>query len=145
MLDGLRPTIERVNQANETLKQRELIAKTLLLREKLELPEPVSHIESPSIIEITKKQGSGMQDIVHDIYLQLGPIKLCGVLHATYQLPADIVGEYVVCALFESYLVLAASRDGCSRLQAVACLYVCDLKIDTLRNGRGKRHTSPPF
>ncbi|KAK9584824.1 hypothetical protein V6Z90_007344 [Aspergillus fumigatus] len=116
VLDGLRPTIERVNQANETLKQRELIAKTLLLREKLELPEP---------------------DIVHDIYLQLGPIKLCGVLHATYQLPADIVGEYVVCALFESYLVLAASRDGCSRLQAVACLYVCDLKIDTLRNGRG--------
>ncbi|KAH1560695.1 hypothetical protein KXX37_002583 [Aspergillus fumigatus] len=107
VLDGLRPTIERVNQANETLKQRELIAKTLLLREKLELPEPVSHIESPSIIEITKKQGS------------------------------DIVGEYVVCALFESYLVLAASRDGCSRLQAVACLYVCDLKIDTLRNGRG--------
>ncbi|KAH3274545.1 hypothetical protein KXW55_007617 [Aspergillus fumigatus] len=121
VLDGLRPTIERVNQANETLKQRELIAKTLLLREKLELPEP----------------GSGMQDIVHDIYLQLGPIKLCGVLHATYQLPADIVGEYVVCALFESYLVLAASRDGCSRLQAVACLYVCDLKIDILRNGRG--------
>jgi hypothetical protein len=86
-----------------------------------------------------------MQDIVHDIYLQLGPIKLCGVLHATYQLPADIVGEYVVCALFESYLVLAASRDGCSRLQAVACLYVRDLKIDTLRNGRGKRHTSRPF
>ncbi|GIJ92282.1 hypothetical protein Asppvi_011259 [Aspergillus pseudoviridinutans] len=121
VLDGLRPTIERVNQANETLKQRELIAKTLLLREKLELPEP----------------GSGMQDIVHDIYLQLGPIKLCGVLHATYQLPADIVGEYVVCALFESYLVLAASRDGCSRLRAVACLYVRDLKIDTLRNGRG--------
>ncbi|GFF78750.1 Rho guanyl nucleotide exchange factor, putative [Aspergillus lentulus] len=121
VLDGLRPTIERVNQANETLKQRELIAKTLLLREKLELPEP----------------GSGMQDIVHDIYLQLGPIKLCGVLHATYQLPADIVGEYVVCALFESYLVLAASRDGCSRLQAMACLYVRDLKIDTLRNGRG--------
>ncbi|KAF7155124.1 hypothetical protein CNMCM5623_006551 [Aspergillus felis] len=116
VLDGLRPTIERVNQANETLKQRELIAKTLLLREKLELPEP---------------------DIVHDIYLQLGPIKLCGVLHATYQLPADIVGEYVVCALFESYLVLAASRDGCSRLRAVACLYVRDLKIDTLRNGRG--------
>jgi hypothetical protein len=42
VLDGLRPTIERVNQANESLKQRELIAKTLLLREKLELPEPVS-------------------------------------------------------------------------------------------------------
>ncbi|GFF30916.1 hypothetical protein IFM51744_01283 [Aspergillus udagawae] len=89
------------------------------------------------IAEITDKQGSGMQDIVHDIYLQLGPIKLCGVLHATYQLRADIVGEYVVCALFESYLVLAASRDGCSRLRAVACLYVRDLKIDTLRNGRG--------
>ncbi|RHZ65819.1 putative Rho guanyl nucleotide exchange factor [Aspergillus thermomutatus] len=116
VLDGLRPTIERVNQANETLKQRELISKTLLLREKLELPEP---------------------DIVHDIYQQLGPIKLCGVLHATYQLPADIVGEYMVCALFESYLVLAASRDGCSRLRAVACLYIRDLKIDTLRNGRG--------
>ncbi|GFF76921.1 hypothetical protein IFM61606_01048 [Aspergillus udagawae] len=89
------------------------------------------------IAEITDKQGSGMQDIVHDIYLQLGPIKLCGVLHATYQLRADIVGEYVVCTLFESYLVLAASRDGCSRLRAVACLYVRDLKIDTLRNGRG--------
>lgn len=63
---------------------------------------------------------------------------LCGVLHVTYQSPEYIIGEYMVCALFNSYFLLCRVNDDYRRLQAVACLYVSDMKFDTLRNGRGE-------
>lgn len=67
---------------------------------------------------------------------------LCGVLHVTYQVPEGPVGDFMVCVLFNGYFLLAKGIDDCRRLEAVACLYLGDLKMDTLQNGRGKR--SPP-
>lgn len=79
------------------------------------------------------------QVILQNIYKQLGPMILCGVLHVTYQSPEHIAGQYMVCALFNSYFLLCKVKDDYRRLQAVACLYVCDMKFDTVRNGRGKQ------
>lgn len=76
--------------------------------------------------------------MLQNIYKQLGPMILCGVLHVTYQAPEYIAGQYMVCALFNSYFLLCTVKDDYRRLQAVACLYVCDMKFDTVRNGRGK-------
>lgn len=64
---------------------------------------------------------------------------LCGVLHVTYQSPEYIIGQYMVCALFSSYILLCRVNDDYRRLQAVACMYVGDMKFDKLRNGRGKQ------
>lgn len=63
---------------------------------------------------------------------------LCGVLHVTYQAPEGSMGEFMVCVLFNCYFLLAKGIDDFRRLEAVACIYVGDLKMDTLQNGRGK-------
>lgn len=66
-------------------------------------------------------------------------MSLCGVLHVTYQSPLAVLGEYMVCVLFSSHLLLARIDEDYRKLQAVACLYVCDMKIDALYTGRGKK------
>lgn len=63
---------------------------------------------------------------------------LCGVLHVTYQSTEYVNGQYMVCALFNNYLLLCRANDNHRRLNAVACLYVGDVKFDTLHNGRGE-------
>lgn len=45
----------------------------------------------------------------------------------------------MVCVLFKSHFLLAKVNNDYHSLEAVACLYICDAKIDTLRNGKGKR------
>lgn len=63
---------------------------------------------------------------------------MCGVLHVTYQSSDGLTGAYMVCVLFDQYFLLARpSDDGC-KLETVACLYVWDLGIDVLRNGKGE-------
>lgn len=62
---------------------------------------------------------------------------MCGVLHVTYQSGDHIKGTYMVCTLFDHYLLLAKHVEESRQLQPVACLYVWDLKIDCLRNGKG--------
>lgn len=63
---------------------------------------------------------------------------LCGVLHVAYQSPEAVQGEYMACVLFSSHFLLARIDEDYRKLQAVACLYVCDMKIDALSTGRGK-------
>lgn len=65
---------------------------------------------------------------------------LCGVLHVTYQSPERLTGAYMVCVLFDHYFLLAKQVDDSRRLEAVACMYVWDLKIDSLRNGKGETY-----
>lgn len=65
-------------------------------------------------------------------------MNMCGVLHVTYRLPEHIAGAYMVCALFEYYLLLAKPIDDGHNLKVVACVYVWDIKFDTPRNGKGR-------
>ncbi|KAL5355122.1 hypothetical protein BJX96DRAFT_161547 [Aspergillus floccosus] len=83
------------------------------------------------------KNETFIQCAVHDIYQQLGPMCLCGVLHVTYRLSGQIEGKYMVCVLFKSHLLLASADYDKAKLRGVACLYICDTKFDTLSNGRG--------
>lgn len=76
--------------------------------------------------------------VLQNIYKELGPLSLCGVLHVTYKTPEDTIGDFMVCALFKCYLVLAKGIDDFRRLEAVACIYVDDLRMDSVQNGRGK-------
>lgn len=49
----------------------------------------------------------------------------------------------MVCALFNSYLMFAKGVDDFRRLEAVACIYVDDVRMDTIQNGRGKSQHRP--
>jgi hypothetical protein len=64
---------------------------------------------------------------------------LCGVLHVTYQTAETTNGEFMVCVLFHHYFLFAKGVDDLHRLEAVACIYLDSLKIDTVQNGRGKQ------
>lgn len=72
------------------------------------------------------------------MYKQLGPLSLCGVLHITYQTPEYITGGYMVCILFTYHLVIAKPSNDYRRLESLACVYIPDMKIDSIRNGEGE-------
>lgn len=64
---------------------------------------------------------------------------LCGVLHVTYQAPEQATtGEFMMTVLFACYFLLLKSTDEFHRLEVVACIYIDDLKMDSIQNGRGK-------
>lgn len=48
----------------------------------------------------------------------------------------------MVCVLFDHYFLLAKQVEDSRKLEAVACVYVWDLKIDSLRNGKGETYLS---
>jgi hypothetical protein len=75
---------------------------------------------------------------LQDIYKDLGAMNLCGVLHATYQIPGQTTGVFMVCVLFNCYLLLAKGQEDARRLEVAACIYLGDLKEETVQNGQGK-------
>lgn len=82
---------------------------------------------------------------LQDIYRELGPLTLCGVLYVAYQTPEYTTGDFMVCTLFNSYLMFAKGVDDFRRLEAVACIYVDDVRMDTIQNGHGKTNTDHDF
>ncbi|KAL4892724.1 hypothetical protein BDV59DRAFT_39480 [Aspergillus ambiguus] len=116
ILDSVRDIVRQVNSASANPMTKTYIRRTVLLQNMIDLPGLCS---------------------VHDIYQNLGPMCLCGVLHVTCQLSGHVTGIYMACVLFQSHFLLAMADYASSKLRGVACLYVCDMKIDTLSNGRG--------
>lgn len=47
-------------------------------------------------------------------------------------------GQYLVCILFSSYIVLLKPRNDSRKLTLVASIYLSDMTVDTLMNGQGK-------
>jgi hypothetical protein len=63
---------------------------------------------------------------------------LCGVLHVAYQTAETTSGDFMVCVLFNRYMLFAKGSDDLRRLEAVACVYLANVKIDVLQNGQGE-------
>ncbi|KAJ5082976.1 hypothetical protein N7532_012019 [Penicillium argentinense] len=121
--DGIRQTLEtlrilvsRINSETGNPVNKDRIHKTILLQGKIAFSE--THA-------------------LQNVYKELGPMTLCGVLHVTYQTPDQIIGDFMVCVLFNCYLFLARGIEDFRRLETVACIYVDDLKMDSIQNGRG--------
>lgn len=70
--------------------------------------------------------------------MDLGPMILCGVLHVAYQTAETTSGDFMVCVLFNRYMLFAKGSDDLRRLEAVACVYLDNVKIDVLQNGQGE-------
>ncbi|KAJ5544537.1 hypothetical protein N7535_007064 [Penicillium sp. DV-2018c] len=116
ILDGMRVLVARINSANGNPINKDRIHKTITLQRKLDIPQ---------------------SQALQSIYRDLGPMVLCGVLHVTFQTEETTTGEFMVCVLFHRYFLFAKGVDDLHRLEAVACIYLGSLKIDTLQNGRG--------
>ncbi|KAJ5623534.1 hypothetical protein N7490_012139 [Penicillium lividum] len=124
ILDNVRILVTQVNEATGNPVNKDRIQKTLLLQEKIQFSDSY---------------------VLQDIYKDLGPMTLCGVLHVTYQAPEQTNGEFMVCVLFNSYFLIAKTVDDSHRLEVVACIYMDDLKMDTIQNGRGIYCYGCPF
>jgi hypothetical protein len=44
----------------------------------------------------------------------------------------------MVCVLFKHHFFLAKMNDEYRKLRPLACLYISDVRIDSLANGKGK-------
>lgn len=74
----------------------------------------------------------------------LGHATLCGVLFVTYQAfdsQSEVRGEYMLCVLFKSYLLLARPKVGSSKYEVGIIMSLRDIHLDRPTNGRGKRGT----
>lgn len=66
----------------------------------------------------------------------LGHAKLCGVLFVAYQARSGgIGGDFMLCALFNSYMLLASSEPGYKRFIIDAIIGLDTLRLDSACNG----------
>lgn len=125
-----------INSATGNPVNKDRIHKTLLLQEKFQFADSVCL--SPTLVRMINNLGNEQQYMLQDVYKDLGPMILCGVLHVTYQTSEQITGDFMVCVLFNTYFFIAKVVGDSHRLEVVACIYMDDLKMDTIQNGRGK-------
>ncbi|KAL1873349.1 hypothetical protein Plec18167_006399 [Paecilomyces lecythidis] len=116
ILEQIRLKVAFINDATGNPLAQDRIQKTVSLQEKLEFPDNC---------------------ILQDVYRQLGPLILCGVLYVAYETSEGIMGDYMVCVLFHGYMVLCRYSDESRKLQLVASIYVLDMRIDLLTSGKG--------
>jgi hypothetical protein len=114
----LQETIREVNKAKDDPKTRRLIEITWQLQDRLAFQEQA----------ISRAL----------VFRLLGHVLLCGVLHVTFQTSEPrIKGQYMVCALYKSCLVLATSNRFHTPYTVVASIQLANGSIEDSDNGRG--------
>ena len=83
--------------------------------------------------------------VPRSVYLQLlGQVVLCGCLHIAYRGKERIRGDYVICILFESTLLLASADEEQSRYRTKIGIALANAAIAESDNGKGLQcHTAP--
>jgi len=120
----LQETIREVNKAKDDPKTRRLIEITWQLQDRLAFQEqPISRAL---------------------VFRLLGHVLLCGVLHVAFQTPEPrIKGQYMVCVLYKSCLVLATTSRFHTPYTVVASIGLANASIEEADNGRGVQcHTA---
>ncbi|KAL8690770.1 MAG: hypothetical protein Q9218_003863 [Villophora microphyllina] len=73
----------------------------------------------------------------------LGDPGLCGILYVAYESGQEICGEYMLCVLFQSYLLLAAQQSEADRYDVAALINLSDTQVRKPDDGRGLQcHTA---
>ncbi len=68
----------------------------------------------------------------------MGHFSLCGALYAAYQSSSgDVKGEYMLCAMFKTQLLLALPQNALN-FSIVAIINTSDIQIVDPDNGRGE-------
>ncbi|KAF1988659.1 hypothetical protein K402DRAFT_402830 [Aulographum hederae CBS 113979] len=120
----LNEVASQINQATDNPEIRRLIETTWLLQDRLifddqDVPTPVIH-------------------------RLLGHVVLCGVLHVAYQTPEGVKGQYMICVLYKSCLVLAIANKSVSSYNVCAAIPLVNGGIEEPDDGRGLQcHTAP--
>ncbi|KAF2714037.1 hypothetical protein K504DRAFT_462484 [Pleomassaria siparia CBS 279.74] len=120
----LQETIREVNKAKDDPKTRRLIEISWQLQDRLVFRE---------------------QNLSRAVVFRLlGHVLACGVLHVAYQTPDHIKGQYMVCVLYKSCLVLATTNRSYTPYNVVASISLANASLEEPDNGRGLQcHTAP--
>jgi hypothetical protein len=116
ILERLRVLAADVNRATHDQRTKDLIEKTWLLQDRLNFGD------QPETLILIRK---------------FGHVIMCGVLHVTYQTKVDVKGQYMLCAMFRSCMVLAALNKTAPGYTVVACIPRSGLSMEEPDNGKG--------
>ncbi|KAF2006591.1 Rho guanyl nucleotide exchange factor [Amniculicola lignicola CBS 123094] len=120
----LQETIREVNKAKDDPKTRRLIEISWQLQDRLAFQEQTL---SRALV-----------------FRLLGHVLVCGVLHVAYHTPERVKGQYMVCVLYKSCLVLATTTRLFTPYTVVASIALANASIEEPDNGRGLQcHTAP--
>ena len=123
VLNRMRETTREINRATDDQGARDRIQRTWLLQDRLTFPD-------------SAKDTAPLR--------QLGHALLCGVLFVTYQTKSGVDGQYMLCALFKSCLLLASCDPSSLNYEIKAIIHFGDLKVENTDNSRGLQcHTAP--
>ncbi|KAH7394498.1 hypothetical protein BKA66DRAFT_438839 [Pyrenochaeta sp. MPI-SDFR-AT-0127] len=122
----LQETIREINKAKDDPEARRLIEITWQLQDRLAFQE--------------QKLSQAF------VFRMLGHVLLCGVLHVAFQTPERVKGQYMICILYKSCLVLATASRFHTPYNVVASIGLANGSIEEADNGRVlgiQCHTAP--
>ncbi|KAI9728307.1 MAG: hypothetical protein M1834_007711 [Cirrosporium novae-zelandiae] len=123
VLCRLRETAQEIDKAANNTETRDKIHRTWLLQDRLT---------------------TGDENAQTSSLRSLGYVHLCGVLHIAYQTRVRVTGEYMLCALYKSYLLLATPNKGLPDFKMFIKIRLQHVKLEAPDNGRGLQcHTAP--
>jgi hypothetical protein len=123
LLSELNTTCQNMNQAKDNPIRTRMLETTWLLGDRL-----------------------NFSDQVHQsIFLRLlGSVELCGCLHIAYRSRGCIKGNYVMCVLFETTLLLATADEETENYAVLAGIPLSSATLQEADNGKGLQcHTAP--
>ena len=132
----LQEAIREVNKAKDDPKTRRLIETTWHLQDRLAFQEQAIFSES---LERNAMANLDAQAVSRPIVFRvLGHVLLCGVLHIAYQGTERVKGQYMVCVLYKSCLVLATAGRLFTPYTVVAAIPLANGSLEEADNGRGE-------
>ena len=137
VLFRLRETAKEINKATNDQQTQIKIQRSWHLQDLLVLSDTVSLVAT--LCSQFSTNIMALQSLSPASIRVMGHSSLCGVLYAAYQSTnGDMRGNYMLCALFKSHLLLALPRKG-SNFSIVAIINTSNIQIVDADNGRGKQ------
>ncbi|TPX20393.1 hypothetical protein DIZ76_016281 [Coccidioides immitis] len=107
--------------------------------------DPIAIDRYRKTMELQKRLEFPSSQDYHDILKTYGPLKVCGVLHVAYQIGETVSGSYMVCALFDSYILLATSSSDREKFRVMAIIHIRGSRLEEPANGIGLHCSGTPY
>ncbi|KAL8946634.1 MAG: hypothetical protein Q9222_007000 [Ikaeria aurantiellina] len=119
--------ILRINQVTNDQETQSKILRSWRLRDLLVFPKTVSGSAGRVVVCIllTHAKPTPLVSV-----RSLGYPILCGVLYIAYESELEVCGQYMLCALFQSHLLLAVQRSDGSQYDVAALINLTDAQIE---------------
>lgn len=111
---------DEINKATDDPIKRQLVETTWEFQDRLVFEESAQLPSSPPVM-----------------FRLLGHVILCGVLHVAYETNERVKGQYMVCLLYRSCLLLASMCKNGKTYIIFAVIPLVNANVDEPDNGRG--------